>query len=359
MKHFCALFLATILFLLPLAAATADATADGGFTPENTWAVVSNLTDAAQRLNLRTSPSENADSIAKLYSGCYVWVIREVESGWVEVEVGTRPAAPLHGYVNMSFLDFAMDTLHPQMPVLTVSNTVGGTGVTLRTATMVDPATSLGVLPNGTQVTVLAVLPGDWYFVQAGGITGYAAKLGFREDLGGYGQVNAAGSLPTDQASVWDGPAGIYPTAPWPLPIDEYAGVIDSPNLVQRVHLRSAPNENAPSLGKYYNGVRLIINGNSTDEWVAVSIGGLEGYVQGKDITIEGLETVASAMPAVMVKEHGSTEGVALRQQPSATSEMLDVCMNGAEVILMGYTNDWAHVIANGQTGFLPVANLR
>lgn len=359
MKYFCALFLAMILFLLPLAAATADATADGGFTPENTWAVVSNLTDAAQRLNLRTSPSESADSIAKLYSGCYVWVIREVESGWVEVEVGTRPAAPLHGYVNMSFLDFAMDTLHPQMPVLTVSNTVGGTGVTLRTATMVDPATSLGVLPNGTQVTVLAVLPGDWYFVQAGGITGYAAKLGFREDLGGYGQVNAAGSLPMEQASVWDGPAGIYPTTPWPLPIDEYAGVIDSPNLGQRVHLRSAPDKNAPSLGKYYNGVRLIINGNSTDEWVAVSIGGLEGYVQGKDITIEGLETVASAMPAVMVKDHGSTEGVALRQQPSATSEMLDVCMNGAEVILMGYTNEWAHVIANGQTGFLPVANLR
>lgn len=350
MKKLRILALTLFLFLLPLATATAD----GGFTPQNLWAVVSHLPQDSPRVNLRSGPSEDADSLAKLYSGTYVWVIREAESGWAEVEVGARPAQVLRGYVNMGYLDYAMEAIQPHAPLLTVAN-ASGEGVMLRTAMQTDAATSLGLLPNGAQVTVLAVLPGDWYFVHAGGITGYVTKLGFQEDLGGYDQPES-GSPSAVQG--WNGPTGDYPTAPWPFVINEYVGAVNNPNPADRLHLRAAPDENAPSLGKYYNGVRFIINANSDDPWARVSIGGLEGYVDRQYITVEGVEAVASAMPVVMVKAPGS-EGVELRQGPAKDAPMLDVCTNGAQVILMGFTDDWAHVIVGEQTGFLPVDCLR
>ena len=343
------LALSILLLFLSLTAAMAD----GGFTPQNLWAVVSHLPEDSPRVNLRSGPSEDAASLAKLYSGTYVWVIREVESGWVEVEVGTKPAQALHGYMNMGYLDFAMETVQPYAPMLTVAND-GGEGIILRTAMQMEDAASLGLLPNGTQVSVLAVLPGDWYFVQTGGITGYVAKLGFYEDLGGYEQPENN----TVSAETWNGPSGAYQTAPWPVAIHEYAGVVNNPDPLDRLNLRIAPDENAPSLGRYYNGVRFIINANKDDQWARVSIGGLEGYVNRKYITVEEMDAVPSAMPVVTVKGPGS-EGVELRQQPSATADMLDVCTDGTQVILMGFTKEWAHVIVGEQIGFLPVDSLR
>lgn len=62
----------------------------------------------------------------------------------------------------------------------------------------------------------------------------------------------------------------------------------------------------------YYNGVRFTINANNDSQWVRVSIGGMEGYMDRRYITIEGLEAVASAMPVVTVKAPGS-EGTELR----------------------------------------------
>ena len=352
MKTLRILALTLLMFLLPLATASAD----GGFTPNNIWVAVSHLPQDSPRVNLRSAPSENAPSIAKIYSGTYVWVHREAESGWAEVEVGSTYCKPLQGFIRMEYLDFARERVQLRMPTLTVANTNGGDGIMLRSSPTTESWSALGLLPNGAQVTVLAVLPGDWYFVQAGGITGYVAKLGFQEDLGGYPQPESSNIASTE---AWNGPASPYVTALWPLAIPDYVGVVNNPNTADRLHLRSAPDENALSLGKYYNGVRFVINGNNDGQWIRVSIGGLEGYVDVRYITVEGFKEVPSAMPVVMVKDPGSSEGVELRQQPSAASEVLDVCMNGAEVILMGFTDDWAHVIVGEQTGFLPVDSLR
>lgn len=352
MKTLRILALTFLLFLLPLATATAD----GGFTPNNIWVAVSNLPEDSPRVNLRSAPSEDASSIAKIYSGTYVWAHREVESGWAEVEVGSTYCKPLQGFIRMEYLDFARERVQLRMPTLTVANTTGGDGIMLRSSPTMESWSVLGLLPNGAQVTVLAVLPGDWYFVQAGGITGYVAKLGFQEELGGYDQPESGD---TASAEAWNGPANPCVIALWPFAIPDDVGVVNNPNPADRLHLRSAPDENAPSLGKYYNGVRFVINGNSDGQWIRVSIGGLEGYVDGRYITVEGFETVPSAMPVVMVKDPATSEGVELRKLPSTTSEVLDVCMNGAEVILMGFTDDWAHVIVGEQTGFLPVDSLR
>ena len=350
MKTMRLLALTLLLFLLP----PATVFADGGFTPNNIWVAVSHLPQDSPRVNLRSKPSEDAPSIAKIYSGTYVWVHREVESGWAEVEVDSTYCKPLQGFIRMEYLDFARGCIQLKMPTLTVANTTGGDGITLRSSPTMESWSALGLLSNGTQVNVLAVLPGDWYFVQAGGITGYVAKLGFQEDLGGYAQPESS-AVPTE---AWNGPASPCVIALWPLPIHDYAGVVNNPDPTDRLHLRTAPDDNAPSLGKYYNGVRFTINANNDGLWVRVSIGGQEGYMDRRYITIEGLEAVASAMPVVTVKAPGS-EGTELRQQPSANAEVMDVCMNGTEVILMGFTDDWAHVIAGDQTGFLPVANLR
>ena len=108
-------------------------------------------------------------------------------------------------------------------------------------------------------------------------------------------------------------------------------------------------------MGKYYNGVRVIIDGPVDGEWTKVIVGNLKGYMKTEYLVIsgEGKPYPASAMPIMTINNPNSEQCADLYAGQSQKSEFLGVYNNGASVILMGFNATWAHVIVDGKVGFM------
>lgn len=55
--------------------------------------------------------------------------------------------------------------------------------------------------------------------------------------------------------------------------------LVINPIAGDRLNLRARPSTDAPSLGKFYTGAVVSVEGGSSDEWQKVSVGGLTGYM--------------------------------------------------------------------------------
>lgn len=318
-------------------------------------AVVNNPV-SSDRLHLRTRPTSGSVSRGKYYNGTLVFVY-EVNNGWAKVRL-----ADLEGYMEAKYLLFGEAGLvfTQTPPIVTVSNR-GGTGLRLRNG----PGTgysNIGFRKNGATVIVLG-LTRDWAHVQLieNGHTGYMLLSGLSPLLQYDYDTASVPPKPTAKpsapvADTWQGPFGYHRAAPWTLQINDYTGVVKNPNPADRLHLRTAPRTNAQSLGKYYNGVRVVILGVSDGEWTKVGIGNLEGYMKTEFLVIgevPGQLKPASAMPIMVVSNPNPAKNLHLREKPTTSSRSLGLYPNGAEVILMGFSREWAHVIVNGRMGFM------
>lgn len=76
--------------------------------------------------------------------------------------------------------------------------------------------------------------------------------------------------------------------------------VVHNPDAADRLNLRAAPNKEAESLGKYYNGVWVQILEELNNGWVRVRIGNrgvAEGYMMKAYLQYDNTQAVAAAMP--------------------------------------------------------------
>ncbi len=340
-------FLASALFILVLAT-TAMATQRS--------ATVNNP-NPTDRLNLRTEPRENAPSLGKYYSGVQVELLKEAKNGWIKVRIYN-----LEGYMKTDFLvqDGDGRSVEPAMPSVKINNS-GGTGLYLR-ETQSTKSPSLGLYKNGLKVRVLGVSE-TWCHVKTSD-----GKVGFmlRDMLSPVleyqkGSGNTANNDGSSSIGSWGGPVGKHDVAAWSIKINDYTGAVNNPNPSDRLHLRTEPKESAESLGKYYNGVRVIINGVSEGEWTKVAIGNLHGFMKTEFLAIgePAQSNVISAMPIMVVSNPGSAANLNLREGPFATSKSLGIYANGTKVILMGFSDKWAHVIVAGKMGFMQATFLK
>lgn len=317
-------------------------------------AVVNNPVNS-DRLHLRTGPSSSSASKGKYYNGTLVFVYG-VNHGWAKVRL-----ANLEGYMEAKYLLFGEAGLaFSQTPPMVAVSNRGGTGLRLRNG----PGTgysNVGFRANGATVSVLG-LTRNWAHVQLieNGHTGYMMLSGLNPQLQyDHGTTNSTPNpvfTPSPpNTGAWNGPGGSHPVAPWTLPLDGPAAMVNNPKPADRLHLRTAPRGNARSLGKYYNGVRLVILGVLGGEWVQVGIGNLEGYMKTEFLVIsgEGKPSPASAMPILVVSNPNPAANLHLRQGQSTSSPSLGLYPNGTQVVLMGFGGEWAHVIVHGQMGFM------
>lgn len=66
------------------------------------------------------------------------------------------------------------------------------------------------------------------------------------------------------------------------MPLSVLAGVyINNPDPADRLHLRSYPSTQAPSLGKYYNGAPITALEDNGKGWVRVRVGLAPGSLIG------------------------------------------------------------------------------
>jgi len=138
----------------------------------------------------------------------------------------------------------------------------------------------------------------------------------------------------------------VFALAYEPVP-DDILYVVNNPNPTDRLNLRTQPNESAPSLGRYYNGVRLGALSQPSNGWINVFVEGtsVTGYMQTQYLVYNPSTPVPSAIPLVTVNNKNGT-GLTLREKPSSASTNvgLQPVRNGETVLVLGWGPDWCHV---------------
>lgn len=130
--------------------------------------------------------------------------------------------------------------------------------------------------------------------------------------------------------------------------------VVNNPNPDDRLNLRTKPSQDAPSLGKYYNGTYFDVLGVEKDGWVKVRVFDLEGYMMAKFLVpSDQLQFGATTVPTVTIQNSGGS-GLNLRKAQSMDSASLGLYKNGATVRVFGVSETWCHVqTEDGAVGFM------
>lgn len=141
----------------------------------------------------------------------------------------------------------------------------------------------------------------------------------------------------------------------WPFYVNHPSAMVNNPVSSDRLHLRQQPSQNARSLGRYYNGtvVTLLDNFSGKNTWTHVDICGVQGYMKSEyfDFSPDPDEH----HPCLSLFEvHNPYAGTLhLRTQPDTIADSLGLFENGTLAAVIGISGQWAHVICDGQTGFM------
>ena len=128
------------------------------------------------------------------------------------------------------------------------------------------------------------------------------------------------------------------------------AGVyINNPDPADRLHLRSYPSTQAPSLGKYYNGAPITVLEDNGKGWVRVRVGlapgSLIGWMQKSFLLNTDKVAPASAMP-----QYRNAGIITVFQQPSNFSVSEQIEPNQV-FSLMGFSDSWWHLLVTLDSG--------
>lgn len=270
------------------------------------------------RLNLRAQASIQSASLGKYYNGAPVTVLA-VQGGWARVCIGN-----VYGYMLAEFLLLGgrEGSVPSAMPWATIRNPIPTDRLNLREGPSAQ-ALSLAKYGNGTAVEVLGDA-GDWVHVRVGGNTGYM----MRDYLDGLpAQPDAPGASRSAYA------------------------VVNNPVSGQHLNLRTRPSLQGESLGKYDNGVTVLVE-ERLGTWYRVSVDGQTGYMQSAYLLPD--EEHPDLMPAdtAVVKDYGAK--LTLRKAPSVSAEAAAVCMGGETLRVLHRAGTWYCVETRGIVGYAP-----
>lgn len=276
-------------------------------------------------VNMRSAPSEDASIIALFFSGASLSVTGEPANGWAKVR-----SQQYEGYMRTDFLDLAdgRDTVAPGMPIVTLTR---------------DKRMENGeICKAGTKLLVHGMM-----------VLGTHGKAGLYEVTDGwhYMQIPPEDTTPQiDLANPSDALA--YTGHVPPYAEGKRIGIVHNPKEGSRLHLRKEKSVSSGSLGKYYSGTVAVILGEE-GEWLHVSIGSLTGYMKKEHVfTDESMWYYGDALQLPTAKVNNRT-GLNLRAGQSTSSKKLGTYEYGTPVTVLGVSTSWAHVLVDGQVGFM------
>lgn len=131
-----------------------------------------------------------------------------------------------------------------------------------------------------------------------------------------------------------------------PIPVYRRMAVVSNPDPLDRLHLRARPSVRAASLGKYYNGAVVYLDGPVRQGWANVSVGLARGYMQVKYLRFTSSPAdVAPAFPIARV-ENRVTGQLHLRPGPVSRpgTASWGLFPDGTQVTVLGIGPVWTHV---------------
>lgn len=277
------------------------------------------------RLNLRTEPSASSTSLGKYYTGVPVTLNGRSRNGYQHVTIGT-----LSGWMDQRYLTGTNLFFEDEMPIVTVDNL--RSGVNLRSG----PSTSyarIGWYPHGTDVVVLGVRADGWYHVMISGQSGFVSSTLLSD------------SFPWQYGSDSDNPAVT----------GALSGAVNTQYVMAQganaqLPMYASASHTGRVLGRFYTGTQVTVLSYTRTGWNYVRIGDLEGYMDANYLSITAPEQYG--VRCSIENPYGT--GLNLRRMPSSTSEIIRLCPNYTQVIVLGDLHDgWCYVQVGEQTGYM------
>ncbi len=125
--------------------------------------------------------------------------------------------------------------------------------------------------------------------------------------------------------------------------ISDCVAVVNNPNPADRLYLRTKPERNVVSKGKYYNGTLVHVTENKNG-WAKVYICGEKGYMQSKYLAFGEEVLKLGQKPPIVTVSNSSGIDATVRDCPLNTGSNLGRYPNGTRFIAMGLTCEWATV---------------
>ena len=286
----------------------------------NDGAVVNNPIPT-DRLHLRKEPSQSSASLGKYYNGAPVTILEYREDGWLKVTVG-YPTGPdyqaYEGYMMKQYLtssfDGAADRVKSAMPEYVSSST-------WKMYSSPSKNASYDTYGAGEAIRLMGFTDSWWHIL-----------------IMRNGDRFRSGFVPANSLQAPE------------------TAVVNNPNAKDRLHLRTAPNATAQSLGKYYNGVKVqVIGQNAETGWSKVRVGAAEGYMMDKYLAFgNNAGKVKSVIPTVRL----TTDKVNLRETASLSGKALGQYALGTSVKVWGICDTWLHVEVGGKSGYMVASML-
>lgn len=294
------------------------------------------LSNTAETLNLRESPSTSSGVLAKLRNGAVLTVLLR-DTTWTQVQVAGLVGYVMNTYVRYDGGNTATPTAVPTTPPATQTQyaTVSVASGTLNLRASPNLTSKVvTTIPNGATVSVLQA--GDlWYAISYAGRVGYVLRMYLKVEN--------------------DTSPGVQPT-PTPVPSAQaYATVRVASGTL---NLRSGPSLGSSVVTTIPNQAQVALL-STADMWCGVRYGGYEGYVMRSYLSVGDSATpVPTPTPKPGGESIAATVSVNsgrlnLRSAPNMSAGILLTIPNRADVVITELGDVWCAVRYAGVEGYV------
>ena len=339
-------------------------------------AAVVRSANEGELVRLYKEANTESEILLLYYDGVQLELISAGTDGWCNVRLGT-----LEGYIQSA--DLALDEASlPKSKILQLTinpgEPAGARPKTVPTAPLrMEPNTSARTLASyakGVTALLLGYCDGWcqlfvkdkigfmqtkylWADPAAVPDTSYQFDNGSSPYFDSYDYMDIVPESGIDPASYYPGSQVNYNVGVWTVQDPSYNAAVNNPNPYDHLNLREEADELSPSMGKYYNGARVIVHYVEEDiGWALVTIGSITGYMKMDYLAFssDGYYPM-SAMP-LMYLYNPNTSRTSLLEDKTPYARIVGQYQNGTPITVMGYSDGWLHVIIEGRIGFLQTA---
>jgi len=295
------------------------------------WATV----NCSGKLNLRASASTSAGILTSMPEGAVLCVF-ETNNGWAHVQYGA-----MAGWASMDFLQ--MNDSYPGRVTDDLTTTArvelsSGSGTVNLRESASTTARVLTTIPHGNEVN-LVTDDGSWCFVQYNGQEGYVMSR--------YLAVGSGSAAPPPQGETPDASAPSLGTG-------EMEAIVKTAST--SLNMREEASTSSRVLMSLPRGESIVVTGRG-DEWSAVRVGNLHGYVKTMYLSFPADENAGTVSGYAIVNTQSGP--LNMRTQPQLGSSIVQRIPKGAQVGLIHQADKWYRVSYNGQTGYVMTSYLR
>lgn len=140
------------------------------------------------------------------------------------------------------------------------------------------------------------------------------------------------------------------------FPEDTWA-VVNNPNAADCLNLREHPWQDSTSLGKYYNGTQVLLVAEYADspDWVYVQVGqgagSAEGFMMKRYLCMNPAEE--AVLPVNPIRTLREDTALCSLRSTGEVRDTLTLLPAGAQVTVLGYTNNYLHVSVGSRVGYV------